>query len=236
MIYIRKLLLPMLLLVLPKMAMAQATRPVNDKDAPYLVVFTTGDNTQLDQYLEACVSSPRDGILRDIVAASRVRVIDSKKPSSVYRTRYEQSIERSRLPAIVFTQPDGGVLYVADRTCLPPNESALAREIQFFADAAESAQPLSGVPWVNSNERGVMQYPQDCPDGICPTPTVPNDSQAEQRRPLFPRLRNSNEQSRNLMDNWFSTNNIGIHPTTLVVILGLILLILFMRGGNDGRA
>jgi hypothetical protein len=74
--------------------------------------------------------------MRDIVDACRIRVVDSKKPESVYRTRYEQAIERSRLPAIVFTQADGGVLYVADKTLLPPNESALAREIQFFAEAA----------------------------------------------------------------------------------------------------
>jgi hypothetical protein len=81
-----------------------------------------------------------------------------------------------------------------------------------------------------------MQYSQDCPDGVCPVPVAPNDSQAEQRKPLFPRLRNSGESSRNIMDNWFSTNNIGIHPTTFVVILGLILVILFMRGSDNGRA
>jgi len=235
MIYLRKILLPILLFALPKMAIAQSTPPVNDKDAPYLVVFTTGDNTQLDQYLQNCVTAPRDSVMRDIVDACRIRVVDSKKPESVYRTRYEQAIERSRLPAIVFTQADGGVLYVADKTLLPPNESALAREIQFFAEAAEKAQPLNG-PWVNSNERGIMQYSQDCPDGVCPVPVAPNDSQAEQRKPLFPRLRNSGESSKNIMDNWFSTNNIGIHPATFVVILGLILVILFMRGSDNGRA
>jgi hypothetical protein len=217
------------------MVIAQSTPPVNDKDAPYLVVFTTGDSTPQDKWLELAVQDPRDQIMSDITRACRVRVVNSKNPSSVYRTRYEQAIERSRLPAIVFTQADGGVLYVADRTCLPPNENALAREIQFFAEAAEKAQPLNG-PWVNSNERGIMQYSQDCPDGVCPVPVAPNDSQAEQRKPLFPRLRNSGESSRNIMDNWFSTNNIGIHPTTFVVILGLILVILFMRGSDNGRA
>jgi hypothetical protein len=233
-IYIRKLLLPILLFALPKMAIAQATQPVDDSQAPYLVAFLSGNDSAVDKWVERAVSYPTDGVLREISSACRVRIIDAKKPSSVYDTRYRNAISEDRLPAIVFTQSDGGVLYVADRTALPPNESALAREIQYFAEAAENAIRLDSPNWPNSN-RGEMQYiQQDCPDGVCPVPTTPNSGDTvEQRRPLFPRLQNTREP-KNIMDNWFSTNYEGISPVTMVVVLVLFVLVFFMRGANNG--
>lgn len=235
MIYIRKLLLPMLLMVVPKLAVAQATQPIDDSQAPYLVAFLSGSDSAVDKWVEKAVKQPTDSVLREISTACRVRIIDAKKPSSVYDTRYRNAISEDRLPAIVFTQPDGGVLYVADRTALPPNESALAREIQYFADAAENAIRLDSPNWPNSN-RGEMQYiQQDCPDGVCPVPTAPNGGDVvEQRRPLFPRLQNTREP-KNIMDNWFSTNYEGISPVTMVVVLVLFVLVFFMRGADNGN-
>lgn len=234
--YIRKLLLPALLVLVPKMGFAQQNpNPMDDSQVPYLVVFTTGLDTGDDLRLKQYVQQPTDAILREIVAASRVRVIDAKKPNSVY-ARYKEALPPERLPAIAFTQGDGGVLYVADKNALPANESLLAREIQYFVDAAESAIRLTTPNWPNSNRGEISYSPQDCPDGICPVPTVPNDDGgAEQRRPLFPRLRNSNESQRNIMDNWFSTNYQGISPVTMVVVLALFALVFFARSTNGNR-
>ena len=231
--YMRKLLLPALLMLVPKMGLAQQNpNPMDDSQVPYLVVFTTGLDTGDDLRLKQYVQQPTDAILREIVAASRVRVIDAKKPGSVY-ARYKEALPPERLPAIAFTQGDGGVLYVADKNALPANESLLAREIQYFVDAAENAISLTTPNWPNSNRGEISYSPQDCPDGICPVPTVPSDSSgAEQRRPLFPRLRNSNESSRNIMDNWFSTNHQGISPITMIVILALFVLVFFARSNN----
>lgn len=230
--YLRKLLLPILLMLDPKLGLAQQNpNPMDDSQVPYLVVFTTGLDTGDDLRLKQYVQQPTDAILREIVAASRVRVIDAKKPGSVY-ARYKEALPPERLPAIAFTQGDGGVLYVADKNALPQNESSLAREIQYFVDAAENAIRLTTPNWPNSNRGEISYSPQDCPDGICPVPTVPNDSGAEQRRPLFPRLRNSSESQRNIMDNWFSTNYQGISPITMIVILALFVLVFFARSNN----
>jgi len=236
MFYIRKLLLPMLLCIVPKVAHAQATQPVDDSKLPYLVAFLSGNDSAVDKWVERAVSYPTDGVLREISSACRVRIIDAKKPAGVYETRYRAAINETRLPAIIFAQADGGVLYIADRTALPPNETALAREIQFFAEAAENAIKLDAPNWPNSN-RGEIEYmaPQDCPDGICPVPTQPNSGQnVEQRRPLFPRLSNTREP-KNIMDNWFSTNYSGISPVTMVVVLALFILVFFMRGSDNGN-
>ena len=234
--YLCKLLLPILLMLDPKLGLAQQNpNPMDDSQVPYLVVFTTGLDTGDDLRLKQYVQQPTDAILREIVAASRVRVIDAKKPNSVY-ARYKEALPPERLPAIAFTQGDGGVLYVADKNALPANESLLAREIQYFVDAAESAIRLTTPNWPNSNRGEISYSPQDCPDGICPVPTVPNDGGgAEQRRPSFSRLRNSNESSRNIMDNWFSTNYQGISPVTMVVVLALFILVFFARSTNGNR-
>ncbi len=239
MIYIRKLLLPMLIACLPKMAIAQASQPVDDSQAPYLVAFLSGNDSAVDKWVEKAVSYPTDGVLREIAAVCRVRIIDAKDPKggkAVYDARYKDAISEDRLPAIVFTQPDAGVLYMADRTALPPNESALAREIQYFAEAAENAIKLDSPNWPNSN-RGEMQYMQseDCPDGVCPVPPAANDGDTvEQRRNPFGRLRNTREP-KNIMDNWFSTNYDGISPVTMVVVLVLFVLVFFMRGADNGN-
>lgn len=234
--YMRKILLPILLFIAPKTLAAQSVpNPVDDSQVPYLVIFTTGLDTGDDIRLKQYAQQPTDSILREIVAASRVRIIDAKKPNSVY-SRYRDALPPDRLPAIAFTQGDGGVLYVADKNALPPNEASLAREIQYFVDAAESAIRLTTPNWPNSNRGEISYAPQDCPDGICPVPNAPNDgSSVEQRRPLFPRLRNSNETSRNIMDNWFSTNYSGISPTTMVIVLVLFALVFFMRSTDGNR-
>lgn len=235
MIWFKRFLLPILLLALPKFAIAQQTRPIDDGDVPYLVAFTSGNDSAIDRWCSNAITKPTDPVMQEIVSACRVRVIDAKKPAAVYDTRYAGAIDESRLPCIAFTNAKGGVLYVADRTALPPNESALAREIQFFADAAENAIEITQDNWPNSNRGEISFLPQqDCPDGICPVPVAPNDvPSTEQRKPLFPRLRNSQEP-KNIMDNWFSTNYQGISPTTMIIILTLIVLAIFLRGNGNG--
>ena len=214
----------MISLVLCVSAVAQERPPVNDLDSINIVVFEhAGQPSEVGSW----VRSPVNPELYNIVSSARVRVIDSGK--AIYRERYEQAVEPDRLPAIVVADKTGGVIYLADKSTMPQTQYQLAREIQHFAEVVEDARPAvadsSFWPLPVSQEEGLIEW-QDCPDGKCPIPDAQSD---EERKPIFPRLRPSRETSKQLFDGWFSTNQVGVNPVTIVAGIALVLLALMLR-------
>jgi len=205
-------------------AIAQERPPVSDFDSVNIVVF---ENAGQPSEVGSWVRSPINPELYSIVSSARVRVIDSSKV--IYKDRYEQAVEPDRLPAIVVADKTGGVIYLADKSTMPKSQYQLAREIQHFAEVVEDARPAvadsSFWPLPVSQEEGLIEW-QDCPDGKCPIPDADTD---EQRKPLFPRLRPSRETSKQLFDGWFSTNQVGVNPVTIVAGIALVLLALWLR-------
>ena len=62
--YLCKLLLPILLMLDPKLGLAQQNpNPMDDSQVPYLVVFTTGLDTGDDSRLKQYVQQPTEAIL-----------------------------------------------------------------------------------------------------------------------------------------------------------------------------
>lgn len=214
----------MISLLLCMSAVAQERAPTNDLESINIVVFeNAGQPSEVGQW----VRSPVNPELYQIVQSARVRVIDSSK--AIYKDRYEQAVEPDRLPAIVVADKTGGVIYLADKSTLPKTQYQLAREIQHFAEVVDDARPAvadsSFWPLPVSQEEGLIEW-QDCPDGTCPTPDADTE---EQRKPLFPRLRPSRETSKQLFDGWFSTNQVGVNPLTIVAGIALVLLALMLR-------
>lgn len=109
------------------------------------------------------------------------------KDNPLYRERYGGVIPVEQFPAVVFTDPRGGHVYVAGSSSIPSTASALyaaLRESTQIQQQATRSDP-DGINPV------VQEFDPNCPDGNCKPSREPLLNPDRER--LFPNLRPRNQ-------------------------------------------
>lgn len=109
------------------------------------------------------------------------------KDNPLYRERFGGVIPVEQFPAVVFTDPRGGHIYVAGASSIPSSAAALynaLRESTQIQQQATRTDPESIAP-------PVQEFDPNCPDGNCKPDRVPLLN--PDREKLFPSLRPRNQ-------------------------------------------
>lgn len=111
------------------------------------------------------------------------------KDNPLYRERYGGVIPVDQFPAVVFTDPRGGHVYVAGGSSIPSTASALYNALR---DSTQIQQQATRTDPDGINPV-VQEFDPNCPDGNCKPDRVPLLNPDRER--LFPALRPRNQDS-----------------------------------------
>lgn len=109
------------------------------------------------------------------------------KDNRLYRERYGGIIPVEQFPAVVFTDPRGGHVYVAGASSIPSSASALYAALR---DSTQIQQQATRTDPDGINPV-VQEFDPNCPDGNCKPDRVPLLNPDRER--LFPSLRPRNQ-------------------------------------------
>lgn len=109
------------------------------------------------------------------------------KDNPLYRERYGGVIPVDQFPAVVFTDPRGGHVYVAGSASIPSTASALYNALR---DSTQIQQQATRTDPDGINPV-VQEFDPNCPDGNCKPDRVPLLNPDRER--LFPSLRPRNQ-------------------------------------------
>lgn len=109
------------------------------------------------------------------------------KDNPLYRERYGGVIPVEQFPAVVFTDPRGGHVYVAGASSIPSSAAALYNALR---DSTQIQQQATRTD-PDSLALPVQEFDPTCPDGNCPPGRVPLLNPDRER--LFPSLRPRNQ-------------------------------------------
>lgn len=109
------------------------------------------------------------------------------KDNPLYRERYGGVIPVEQFPAVVFTDPRGGHVYVAGGSSIPSTASALYNALR---DSTQIQQQATRTHPDGINPV-VQEFDPNCPDGNCKPDRVPLLNPDRER--LFPSLRPRNQ-------------------------------------------
>jgi hypothetical protein len=123
----------------------------------------------------------RDASLQQLKTNCNFQVYTKDNP--LYRERYANIVSPDDFPAIVFSDPDGGHVYVAGKTQMPTSAAALYSAMQTAYKTQQQVREQS-----QDSSIVLQSGPDNCPDGSCrPIDRVPFIN--PERKPLFPALR-----------------------------------------------
>ena len=109
------------------------------------------------------------------------------KDNPLYRERFGGVIPTDQFPAVVFTDPRGGHVYVAGASSIPSSASALYNALR---DSTQIQQQATRTDPDGINPV-VQEFDPNCPDGNCKPDRVPLLNPDRER--LFPSLRPRNQ-------------------------------------------
>lgn len=109
------------------------------------------------------------------------------KDNPLYRERYGGVIPVEQFPAVVFTDPRGGHVYIAGASSIPSSASALYNALR---DSTQIQQQATRTDPDGINPV-VQEFDPNCPDGNCKPDRVPLLNPDRER--LFPSLRPRNQ-------------------------------------------
>ncbi len=93
------------------------------------------------------------------------------RDSAIYKTRFANSIPVGSFPVVLVTAPDGGHVYVADRTTMPTGASALVTAISDATknqkEAKQKARESPAIDNTNGRRSLIEAIAADCKDGNC---------------------------------------------------------------------
>lgn len=152
------------------------------------------------------------------------------RDNPLYKSRYASIIPADQFPAVVFTAPDGGHIYVAARSQLPGSASQLMEAMQSAFHVANKARAQRPA---NDSEAPALEVnAPDCPDGSC-TPAdrepffTPESDDA--RKPLFPFLRQPEKPTVESLIYWLWNPGEAILAVCCTALFLLILLVVFVK-------
>jgi hypothetical protein len=109
------------------------------------------------------------------------------RDSAIYKTRFANSIPVGSFPVVLVTAPDGGHVYVADRTTMPAGASALVTAISDATknqkEAKQKARESPAIDNTDGRRSLIEAIAADCKDGNC----------EPEREPFWRRLQGQQE-------------------------------------------
>lgn len=152
------------------------------------------------------------------------------RDNQLYKSRYSSIIPADQFPAVVFTAPDGGHIYVAARSQLPGSASQLMKSMQ---DAFEVANKARAQRPANDAEPPALEVNSpDCPDGSCtPADREPffTPESDRDRKPLFPFLREPEKPSIESLFYWMWNPGEAVLAMCCAALFALILLVVLVK-------
>lgn len=151
------------------------------------------------------------------------------RDNALYKSRYANLIPADQFPAVVFTAPDGGHIYVAARSQLPGSASQLMQAMQAAFEVANKARAQRPA---NDEAPALEVNAPDCPDGSC-TPAdrepffTPESDGA--RKPLFPFLREPDKPTIESLFYWLWNPGEAILAVCCTALFLLILLVVLVK-------
>lgn len=150
------------------------------------------------------------------------------RDNPLYKSRYSSIIPADQFPAVVFSAPDGGHIYVAARSQLPASASQLMKSMQ---DAFEVFTTARQQQPVNAGEAPALEVnAPDCPDGSCtPADREPFFTPEQSREPLFPLLKKPEKPSIESLFYWMWNPGEAVLAMCCAALFALILLVVFVK-------
>lgn len=169
---------------LPQPVKQQITLTATPWAAKYSLAIFVGTDQASQRLLDWVNRDPQLAELR-----KNINFQAYTKDNPLYRERFSGVIPVEQFPAVVFTDPRGGHVYVAGASSIPSSAAALYNALR---DSTQIQQQATRTD-PDSLALPVQEFDPTCPDGNCPPGRVPLLNPDRER--LFPSLRPRNQDS-----------------------------------------
>lgn len=193
-------------------AQLQPTAP-DDSSRPVLSLFLDSSTLAVSLANSLQMHEPTS------VLAGKCNVHIFTPDDPIYQAQWAGVVRQRDFPAAMLQAADGGVIYLAGGENLPTPGDKLYNEMRTFYRAYQAAL----------TEQRTQSPSEDCPDGICPTPTPsprwPSVTPSTDRPRILPKL--FDETARRITGPVSDTISAGVWMIVLFII-GTACLLLFL--------
>lgn len=145
------------------------------------------------------------------------------KDNALYRERFATAIPVDEFPAVLFTDPDGGHVYVAGRQFLPDTGPKLFAEMKAAYETQRQLQQQ-----VESPGTPEISIDPNCPDGNC-RPSDRDPFPDRDRKPLFPFLHPQPDNTVESLLYWLWNPGEAVLALLCVAVFAVLVLVVSLK-------